>query len=274
MSFVTVDAEKCTRDLLCTMECPQKILAVSREDGIPYMIDIGPQFCMQCGHCVAICPSGAFSLEKMPASDCEPLRRDLLPDFNNVSHLLKSRRSIRHFNRTKVERDQIERIIDIASYAPTGHNSQNVKWMVYEGEDKIHHLAELVVEWMKLTIKEKPKMSEAMHLDLVVAAWEHGKDNIMRNAPNLAIACSPVDSFNGSTSCTIALSYLEIAAYASGIGACWAGFFTAAAGLYKPLMDELGLENGMQVHGAMLLGYPLYRYFRIPLRKQPDIIYK
>lgn len=273
MSYVTVDIEKCTRDLLCTMDCPQKILAVKREDGLPYMIDIGPKFCMQCGHCVAICPSGALSLRDMPAVECEKVQRDMLPGLKNVSHLLKSRRTVRHFKESKVEREDINSIIDIASYAPTAHNRQNVQWIVYEGRDKIHHLAGLVADWMKNTINEKPELAAAMHLDLVLAAWDRGTDNIMRDAPNLVIACSPADSYNGSSACTIALTYLEIAAYATGVGACWAGFFTAAAQSYKPLIQELGL-NGMRVHGAMLMGYPRYRYFRIPLRKKPVIMFR
>lgn len=274
MNFVEIDPEKCTRDLLCTMECPQKVLAVKREDGLPYMIKVGPRFCMQCGHCVAICPSGALSLYSMPSGDCEPVRRDLLPDITSVEHLLKSRRSIRNFKNTRLDREEIERIINIASYAPTGHNRQNVNWIIYEDRDKIHHLAELTAEWMKLTIEQKPDISAAMHLDLVLAAWKRGHDNIMRNAPDLAIAYSYDDSYNGAISCTIALTYLEIAAYASGVGSCWAGFFMAAAADYDPMIKELGMESGTRVHGALLLGYPSYHYFRIPMRKEPKVIFK
>jgi nitroreductase/NAD-dependent dihydropyrimidine dehydrogenase PreA subunit len=273
MDYLTVDADKCTHDFLCTLDCPQRILKVDPENGLPYMLEIGAKLCLQCGHCVAICPSGALSLKNMTAAECEIVQRNNLPDAQSVAHLLKSRRTVRIFKESEVDRADINRLLDIASYAPTGHNRQNVQWMVYEGRDKIHRLSGLVADWMKKSISENPALAKAMHLDLVLAARKRGWDNIMRDAPNLVIACSPTDEPSGNISCIIALTYLEIAAYASGIGACWAGFFTAAANHYQPLQEELGL-NRIRVHGAMLLGYPRYRYLRVPLRKQPVIEYK
>jgi nitroreductase len=35
--------------------------------------------------------------------------------------------------------------------------------------------------------------------------------------------------------CAIALTYLELATYSLGLGACWAGYFSAAAAFYPPM---------------------------------------
>jgi nitroreductase len=74
--------------------------------------------------------------------------------------------------------------------------------------------------------------------------------------------------------CSIALTYLELAAFTMGLGACWAGWFNFAANHYAPLTEALGLPEGHAAFGAMMLGHPRHRYQRIPRRKQPDIVWR
>lgn len=274
MDFVKIDADKCTRDLLCIKDCPAQILKINKETNLPFMIDKGHQFCMLCGHCMAICPTGALSLYDISAADCPPVQRDLLPDGASVFHLLQTRRSIRRFKENPVENEKIEQLIHVASYAPSGHNRQNVRWLVFKGKDNLNRLSRVVIDWMRHIRTQRPDLTEAMHLNQVIAAWEHGKDVIMRGAPNLVVAYSPRTVLNASTSCTIALTYLDLAAYASGIGSCWAGFFTGAASSYEPMQKELGLDKDFRVYGAMLLGYPQYHYYRIPQRNRPMIDFR
>jgi nitroreductase len=66
--------------------------------------------------------------------------------------------------------------------------------------------------------------------------------------------------------CAIALTYLELAAKAHGLGSCWAGLLTRAVGLYAPAAEFLNLPDSNKVYGAVMLGYPKYRYQRIPKR--------
>jgi nitroreductase len=94
---------------------------------------------------------------------------------------------------------------------------------------------------------------------------------ICRGAPHLIIACAPKDYPWAATDCAIALTYLELAAPSFGIGACWGGFFTAAARQWAPLQETLALPADQIVCGAMMVGYPRYRYHRLPLRNEPPI---
>ena len=71
--------------------------------------------------------------------------------------------------------------------------------------------------------------------------------------------------------CVIALTHLELAASSLGLGACWAGYFMAAAGVYEPLQRELALPDGHKTFGALMVGYPTYTYHRIPLRHDQKI---
>ena len=44
-----------------------------------------------------------------------------------------------------------------------------------------------------------------------------------------------------------------------------------AAVNYAPLQKALDIPEGNRPYGAMMLGYPEYKYSRIPLRKEPDV---
>jgi nitroreductase len=127
---------------------------------------------------------------------------------------------------------------------------------------------------MRNEIKEQASFAARLHLDRVVASWDAGIDRICRSAPHLIVAHAPKDDRSAPSACTIALTYLELAAYASGLGACWAGYFNAAANLWPPILKALALPSRHTCLGAMMIGYPKYRYQRIPLRDPVKISWR
>ena len=50
--------------------------------------------------------------------------------------------------------------------------------------------------------------------------------------------------------CIIALTYLELAAYAMGLGPCWAGYFMRASQSFSPLIRGIDLPKDHQVFGG------------------------
>ncbi|MDD5729143.1 MAG: hypothetical protein PHV59_11325, partial [Victivallales bacterium] len=56
-----------------------------------------------------------------------------------------------------------------------------------------------------------------------------------------------------------------------GLGACWAGYVSMAINQYPPLKEYAGLRKRQSCYGAMMLGYPVYTYRRIPLRNKARI---
>jgi hypothetical protein len=40
------------------------------------------------------------------------------------------------------------------------------------------------------------------------------------------------------------------------------------------MMAALGLPEGQQSFGAMMVGYPQFRYHRLPTRKMPEITWR
>ena len=59
--FFSVDYSKCNQDALCALECPAKIIEM--DDKGPMVIEGTEDTCIQCGHCVAICPEAALTLD-------------------------------------------------------------------------------------------------------------------------------------------------------------------------------------------------------------------
>ena len=142
MSILAVDPDKCNFCGLCAMECPAAIIVIKGPEALPFMPRGGEKFCINCGHCVAVCPPGAISLETMKPADCTTVSNELLPTPEQVEHFLKSRRSVRVFKKEPVPRTILAKLIDIARYAPSGRNAQPVQWLVVENPNEVKRLSE------------------------------------------------------------------------------------------------------------------------------------
>lgn len=268
MSLFSIDQKKCKRDGICAAECPAQIIIQADKKFYPSLLEGGEEFCINCGHCVAVCPHGALALSTMPVDGCPPIDKSRLPDADALKHLLHSRRSIRQYKKTPVSRKLLAELLDVARYAPTGSNKQQVNWTVFQKPDDVHHLAALVVDFMKLMLPLTTDEAAVRRFQRIVNAWENRRDRITRGAPHLLVAHGPSDLSFPAADCAIALTYLELYAFTKGLGTCWAGYFTAVANLHEPLIKALALPAGHQCHGAVMLGYPQYSYHRIPKRNE------
>lgn len=130
MPIFTIDEKKCKRDGICAAECPGKIISQPTRKDFPSPTPDAEEFCIDCGHCVAVCPHGALSLTAMPLEACPVIDKQLIPDEETVRQFLKARRSIRTFTEKQVPRPVLQDLIDTARYAPTGSNRQLVHWTV------------------------------------------------------------------------------------------------------------------------------------------------
>lgn len=269
MNFLTIDKDICNKDGICAEECPMKIIHI--KDGFPAKMDSTEDLCIRCGHCVAICPTGAFSLNGISPEDCLPVNRDYLLDQAQAEHFLRYRRSIRSYKDKAVPKETLADLIRIASHAPSGHNTQSLKWQVIYNREDVKQFSGMVIDWMRHMIKIQPKFSTEYHFDMAVSAWESGFDTINRGAPHLILANGEKTDLFVKNTCTIALTYLELALPSFGLGGCWNGIFSAATVFWPPLKEALGLTETMENHGVMMLGFPKFKYHRMPLRNAPEI---
>ncbi|GAB4221504.1 MAG: nitroreductase family protein [Spirochaetota bacterium] len=266
MPAIIVDKEKCKKDKLCVMECPMKIISVD-DSGIPQTLNTAESMCIECGHCVAVCPHGALSLPMLRAEECQDIHHQWNPGVKIIENYFKARRSIRRFKKDIVKKEDLMKLLEITAYAPTGHNSRTVEYIVYTQKEEIHALVQHVIDWMHTIIINFPEIAKSMHFDMITRAWEDGIDTVTHSAPVIIVAHGKKSNPNTPTSCTIALAHLELIAPSLGLGCCWAGYFSWCAMVYHPLKKALQIPDGNNVYGTMLVGYPLVRYYRIPKRE-------
>ena len=271
MSLFTVDPDKCRHDGLCAAECPLGLIVKESKDALPSPVPWADEHCINCGHCVAVCPEGAFSLAAMGPEDLPPIRPELELGPGQAEQFLRARRSIRVYQEKPVPRETLAEAIRLAGYAPSGHNTQPVHWLVLEDTGEVRRIAGVVMDWIRYMLEAQTEFALSLHMDLLLEAWEKGRDRVFRGAPHVIIAHAPEGERTATPGCAIALTYLELAAASLGLGTCWAGYFQAAYFNHPPMAEALNLPPGHASFGALMIGYPKLKYHRLPLRNQPRI---
>ena len=252
-SQITIDQDRCKKDGACVAVCPARFLTLAPQ-GFPAEVAGGN--CILCGHCVAVCPSGAITHADLPLESFLPATKEL-PTPAVIDGFLNSRRSVREFKDRPVAHETLDELLDVARRAPTASNSQKLHWIVVDNAEKVHALSAEAIHWARTSNR----------YSTLVAQWEGGSDPVLRGAPTVVVACAPVDYTYGKQDCAIALTFLELAAEARGLGVCWAGYLTHIAGVHEPLRQALSVPEGYMVCGGLMLGEHKFTYRRVPPRK-------
>jgi len=272
MNLFVVDKNQCDSCRICVEECPLRIVEFKDKAQVPTPVDGADEICVNCGHCVAVCPHGALALRTMSPEQCLPIQKEWSFEREEAANLLRSRRSIRTFKDKAIGREVLADLIDVARFAPSGLNIQNVDWLVFSDREEIRQLAEITMDWIRSFAKEVPQSFFRRVVDRFVHNWDRGIDAVCWEAPHIIIAHAPKGK--GETNCTIALTYLELTALCFDLGTCWAGWINLAANKWVPMQQFLALPEGHTSCGAMMIGYPKYRCHRIPLRNDARVIWR
>jgi nitroreductase/NAD-dependent dihydropyrimidine dehydrogenase PreA subunit len=276
MSFIEINETTCNQCGICAAECPDHLIAFVK-GSFPRSVPFADAVCIRCGHCVAVCPSGSLSHQEESLEKSPEIQKGLQVTPEQCEQLLKSRRSVRVFKDQPVPREIISRLIEVARYAPTGHNNQEVEWLVIDNKKELEHIEELAIDWLEWTMQNQPQMAAAFHMDQLLKNQKKHHNVFLRGAPVLVV----VHAKKGSTSptvaqvdCATALGYLDLAANSLGLGTCWGGFVNTMANTFPPVKEAIALPETQGTYGCMMLGYNKYRYQRIPPRKDPQVIWR
>ena len=271
MRVIKVDAEKCSRDGICIDTCPLSLLSLDPE-GRPEMLPEAADLCIGCGHCVAVCPKGALDNSNNPVSRHLAIPKEYSAEDPARSALfLRSRRSVRRYKDEPVPREKMLKLLDIARFAPSGHNSQGISYLVVEGRENLTQVREIIVEWMRKVVRIAPELASQFNMPAIIDAHEQGKDRILRNAPHLIVAHAQADQTRAQVSTVLCLEYVELYAPALGIGTCWAGYAQRCAGEYPAFSRFLKIPEGRMITGILMAGFPKYKYHRLPERNPLDV---
>jgi len=144
--------------------------------------------------------------------------------MENLVNLLRIRRSVREFQNKSIAKDQLEKIIDAARFAPTARNVQPWEFVLVTDKHKLIELAKLA---------------------------ENGR--FMAQAAACITVFSTDTKYYLEDGCAATCNIL-LAATALGIGSCW------IAGDKKPYAQQvntlLNAPLNMKLISLIALGYP------------------
>lgn len=269
MDLLNVDHDKCLRCGICVECCPACILTLG-ENGPECNFDRG---CMSCGQCVAICPAGALDNKYAPRDKQRPVTKPVL-DPETAYEFLRMRRSVRNFRPQVPDDAVLTRLLDICRYAPTAGNSQGMYYIVIRDPEKIKAIAEAVACWMEEEV-EAGTENKRYFMTVLRAYRERGQDIIARHAPCLIFALARRLNITGVSNAEQSWAYAELFAPTIGLGTTIAGFIQSCgiAG-YQPLLDLLDIPPKHKVVGALMVGYPKYKYHRMPERQHLKVDFR
>ena len=81
------------------------------------------------------------------------------------------------------------------------------------------------------------------------------------------------EAISGFGDLMLALSYLDLMAPTMGLGTCWAGLLYGAMLHVPSIKSAVGIPMDHPYHFPLMLGYPDVKYYRIPERRAPKIVF-
>lgn len=266
MSQFNLNQNSCNSCGTCVSNCPLGHIEMNNHPQ-----PIPETMCSSCGHCEAGCPEGAINLS---GPELEPPMLDISSKISpeDIGGYMRNRRSIRNYKKNKVPRNIIEEVMDIVRFAPSGVNQQPVKWVIIEDPEKVKNLTGLCIQWMEEMVESDSPLAKALPMESLIKLWKIGMDPILRGAPHIFIATAKDNPGSATTDGVIALSHLDLALPSFGLGSCWAGFLKMASD-YPPVRQFLGLKEDDLFIGALMVGYPQSKFFRVPKRNKLSVKY-
>jgi nitroreductase/NAD-dependent dihydropyrimidine dehydrogenase PreA subunit len=267
----TIDVETCIGCGQCVSDCPAMIIGM--ETGIPTIAQDLESFCIRCMHCVAICSEGSVSLFGYGPDEgtALPAEKPLKPE--QVELLIKGRRSIRNYQDKNIDPSVIEKLLEVAGHAPSGHNDRELLYTVVDDKGIVYDLREEAIAGLEKLIQDEklPAGMEMFH-DIITAWKSSGTDILFRGAPHLLIVSALEESASPLQDCIIALTTFELYAGSWGIGTIWNGLATLTiTDLVPSLKKRLGIPDDHRIGYVMGFGYPAIRYERTIDRGTPRI---
>jgi nitroreductase/NAD-dependent dihydropyrimidine dehydrogenase PreA subunit len=266
-----IDEESCISCGQCASDCPAMI--ISMETNLPTIAEDLEQYCIGCMHCVAICSEGSVSILGYGPEEGNSIDKEALPTPEAVELLIKKRRSNRNYQDENLDPALIDKMVQVASHAPSGHNDRKLLYTLVDDKGIIYDLRDEAFAGLEKLIADG-KIPEGMEMFVdIMNAWkESGKDILFRGAPHLLIVSADKESAAPLHDSVIALTTFEMYAQANGIGTIWNGLATLVISELVPsLKERLGIPANHEIGYAMGFGRPALSYKRTIERKGPQV---
>jgi F420 biosynthesis protein FbiB-like protein len=181
----------------------------------------------------------------------------------SIAHvdLIRTRRSVRRYEKTRLTRELVDLLIQAMSWAPSAHNRQPWRVAILEDDNWKRHLASKMADRLRLD-----RSADGDNAAIVDADVKRSYDRITE-APILLVICADMidmdvypDQRRGNAEYLIAVQSvaaaaqnLMLAAHAEGLGTCW---MCAPLFCQDTVAAALSLPSSWQPQSLITLGWP------------------
>lgn len=278
---IFIDTEVCSGCGQCTEVC--KDFGLILKDGRACISGEALFGCIACGHCMAICPTGAIEIKGRTLSSedlFELPERDSLPSYDSFFDLLRNRRSIREFEDIPVEKQLIDKVLEAARTAPMGLPPSDVNVLVLDSKQSVREFTEDFCTYLEsikwffskwfITLmrpiigRTNTELMQSFARPLVQKYKES-----MEKGQNLVTYDAPVAIyFYGSPFCdpadpVVAATYAMIAAESLTLGTCMLGAIHPLIQSGKTaakFRKRHGIQHKSREGLFVIMGYPRVSY--------------
>jgi coenzyme F420-0:L-glutamate ligase/coenzyme F420-1:gamma-L-glutamate ligase len=179
----------------------------------------------------------------------------------DIVELIKTRRSIRKFKPTKVSREIIKAVLDLARWAPSAHNAQPWRLVVIDDDSVKEKLAtEMGRVWLSGMLKDGVSRDKAEEI-VRAESWQR-----ITQSPIVLIVCLAMEDMHKyidmrRRKAEYLMSVQSVAAYIQnllllahyyGLGACWV---CAPLFCQNAVRKALGLPRKIEPQAMIIMGY-------------------
>ncbi len=274
--MIRINLENCIGCGLCVNDCQCKDIKIIEGKARPLY-----KSCLNCGHCIAVCPQNAVIIDDYDMNEVISYNKDeFFIEPGKVLNSIKYRRSIRQFKDKSVEKNKLSEIIEAGRFTPSGGNRQPVSFVVVQ--DKISQLTKLTLDTLNdMACSYEPNENDPLDSQKkrYSVMWKmmhrqynkYGNDILFFNAPAMIVVLGDKNlSFNPYIDGGLAAANMQTMADALNLGVCFNGFFSFASH-NKNIRELLNISDNKVVVTSLLLGYTDNKYYRTVPRKKAEI---
>lgn len=172
--------------------------------------------------------------------------------MNKVIENMKTRRSVRAFADTPVQREILDAVVEAGIYAPSGRNRQSAAIIAVTDADTLDKLRRVNAEILG-----------------------SGQSDPFYGAPAVMIVLAKKDVPTHVYDGALVMENIMLAAHSLGVSSCWIhrAKETFERADWQAWLKEVGLEGEYEGIGHVALGYPAVKYPDAPPRREGRVFY-
>lgn len=289
MDKVVIDKTACNGCGLCEKACPHRLIQIEN-DKASALLD----GCMECGHCRAVCSSGAIRMngirDRLEFENIAEHLESIRPgksDCAELVQLMRSRRSCRNYSSQEVQLNLLEDLVKIGTTAPSGTNSQSWNFIILPKRSDVEVLGNLTADFYRklnaqaanpfyrliARLAAGDKLGEYYRshyesVDKALHEWDvDGVDRLFHGATAAILITGKKDASCPAEDAMLATQNILLAAHALGLGTCLIGFVVEAMRRSPKSMRAMAIPADEEIYSVIGLGYPAIKYSRVAGRR-------